>query len=128
VRVGLADDPDSLFGGLQWRVPLAQVGPGRFLVQPGVDIGIVDGPIDFFLRGTLHLGYMIPISNDFSIYPLAGPALIWTTADDNQGNNGSDTNLGIDVGVGAQFKNFALELWVGAVDSFDLTLGLSFNL
>lgn len=123
VRIGVTSDPDGLFGGVQWRLPLTQLGPGKLVVQPGADIGIVEGPADFFLRGTLHFGYMIPISNDFSIYPLAGPSLIWATADGN-----SDTNLGVDLGVGGQFKKFALELWIGTVDSFDVTVGLSFNL
>ncbi len=123
VRVGVTSDPDSLFAGLQWRVPLAQVGPGKFVVQPGADIGIVDGPVDLFIRGTAHLGYMIPVSNDFSLYPLVGPSLVWSKFD-----GGSDTNIGLDLGVGAQFQNFALELWFGAVDSFDVTAALSFNL
>jgi hypothetical protein len=123
LRVGVTSDPDSLFGGLQWRVPLSQVGPGKLMLQPGADIGIVDGPVDLFLRGTLHLGYMIPVSNDLSVYPLVGPSLVWAKAGD-----ASDTNIGLDVGVGGQFKNFALELWFGAVDSFDVTVGLSFNL
>lgn len=123
VRVGLSSDPDSIFAGLQWRVPLTQLGPGKLVVQPGADIGLVDGPVDLFLRGTAHFGYLIPISNDFSIYPLAGPTLIYAKFDGN-----SDTDFGVDVGVGAQLKKFAVELWIGAVDSFDLNLALSFNL
>lgn len=123
LRLGVTSDADSLFAGLQWRVPLAQLGPGHLVIQPGADIGIVDGPVDFFLRGTAHFGYMIPVNSDLSLYPLAGPTLIWAKYD-----GGSDSDIGIDVGLGAQFKNFALELWVGAVDSFDATLALSFNL
>lgn len=123
VRVGVSSEPDSIFAGLQWRVPLTQLGPGKLVVQPGADIGLVDGPVDLFIRGTAHFGYLIPVSSDLSLYPLAGPSLIYAKFDGD-----SDTDLGVDVGVGAQFKKFALELWVGAVDSFDFNLALSFNL
>lgn len=123
LRVGVTNDADALFAGLQWRVPLGQAGPGKLLLQPGADVGIVDGPVDLFIRGTLHFAYVLPLTSDVAIYPLAGPTLIWATYD-----GGSDTDLGVDVGVGLQFQSFALELWIGAVDSFDATLALSFNL
>ncbi len=124
LRIGGSSGPDSIFAGLQWRIPLAtQVGPGKLLIQPGADIGLVEGPVDLFIRGTLHLGYLIPLNRDIALYPLVGPELIWAKAGDV-----SDTDVGLDVGVGLQFRKFALELWVGAVDSFDAQLAISFNL
>ena len=123
LRLGLTNNPDSIFAGLQWKAPIAQVGPGRLGVQPGADIGLVDGPVDLFIRGTLHFTYVVPLTHDIQIYPLAGPTLFWAKAGDN-----SDTDFGVDVGGGIQFQKFALELWFGAVDSADATLAVSFNL
>lgn len=81
LRAGVTSDPDSLFAGLQWRVLMNQGGPGRLALQPGGDLAIVDGPVDFLVRGTLHLGYLIPISDTLSMYPLLGPSLIWALGD-----------------------------------------------
>ena len=92
------------------------------MLQPGADFALVDGPIDFFIRGTAHFAYVIPLSSKLDIYPLAGPIALYADAGD------SDLGIGLDVGVGLNFQQFAIEAWFGIEDSPDLTLGLSFTL
>ncbi len=129
VRLGLTDDVDTLFGGLQWRVPIAKSGKGSFIVQPGVDLGLgLDDPINFMIRGTAHFGYLFPVSEDVSLYPLLGPTLVLYNRDDQNGSD-NNTELGVDIGLGVQFQQFALELWLALSDDIpDVTVAVSFNL
>jgi hypothetical protein len=122
-RVGLIDDPDSVFFGFQYRAPLTPMGPGTLTIKPGVDLAIVDGPVDFMLRGTLHFEWIIPVNRNVALYPLLGPGIYYVNADGID-----DTEVGLDVGFGALFKGFSLELWVGAVDAPDLTLSVAFSI
>lgn len=123
VRVGLIDDPDSVFFGFQYRAPLTAMGPGTLTIKPGIDLGIVDGPIDFLLRGTLHFEWIIPVNRNVALYPLIGPGLYYVSSD-----GADDSEVGLDVGFGALFKGFSLELWVGAVDAPDLTFAIAFSI
>ena len=130
LRLGLTDDPDTLFAGAHWRVPFARGGQGVFVVQPGVDFGIgIDDPTNFMIRGTAHFGYMFPVAPDIVLYPLLGPSLILINRDVGDDDSDTDTEAGVDLGIGAQFRQFALELWFGlSDDTTDLTLAISFNL
>jgi len=124
LRLGFTDDPDSIFIGAQWRVPLGHAGSGYFMLQPGLDVSpLVDGPVDFYLRGTLHFGFMIPASRELWIYPLLGPVVFYVN-----GDGFDDTGIGLDAGLGFQFNQFSVELWVGLEDSPDFTISFSFNL
>ena len=128
-RAGITDDVDTLFGGAHWRVPFSRSGKGTFVIQPGVDFGLgLDDNLNFMIRGTAHFGYMFPVSPDVILYPLVGPSLILYNFDTNDGSD-NDTEVGVDLGIGAQFRQFALELWFGISDDIpDLTLAVSFNL
>lgn len=122
-RVGLTDDPDALFLGFQYGIPLAESGPGLFLFEPGVDFGIIEGPADFFIRGTFHFKYLIPIGRgDFVFYPLIGPAIFYIDFD-----NGDDTEVGMDFGFGFGFRQFSFELWAGFSDIPDITFSFAFH-
>lgn len=128
-RVGLTDDPDSIFGGAIWRVPFQRVGKGIFIVQPGVDFGLgIQDNFNFMIRGTAHFGYMFKPSADVILYPLLGPSFVLYNFDTGDGSD-SESELGVDLGFGAQFKQFALELWFGISDEVpDITFAVSFNL
>lgn len=115
-RVGLTDDPDSVFLGFHYGVPLSRLGQSFLVMRPGVDLAVVDGPVDFFLRGTFHFNFVFPLSGNFSIYPLVGPTLVYYNWD-----GGDDTEVGIDLGFGFGVDRFSFEVWAGVSDIPDIT-------
>jgi len=129
-RVGITDDVDTIFGGVQWRVPFARAGEGIFVVQPGGDFGLgLSDNVNFMFRGTAHFAYMFRVSPDVILYPLLGPSLLIVNFDRANDDNDNDTGVGVDLGLGAQFRQFGLELWFGISDDVpDITLSVSFNL
>lgn len=123
-RVGLTNDPDALFLGFQYGIFLADAGSGFFLFEPGVDLGVAEGPVDFFLRGTFHFKFVVPVGRgDFAIYPLIGPALAYYNFDDNR----DDTEVGIDLGFGFGFKQFSFEIWAAFDQLPDITASFAFH-
>ena len=67
--MGLTDDPDALFLGFDYGVPISRVGVSTLVFEPGFDLGVADGPLDFFLRGTFHFQFIFPVGG-FDLYPL----------------------------------------------------------
>lgn len=131
VRVGLTDDPDTLFGGFFFEVPIGAAGPGVFVLDPGVDLGFgLDNNIDFTLRGTLHIEYFIPI-NQFYLYPLLGLSVMYVNIDNDRcggRDDCDDTDAGLDLGLGFAFlERFNLELYATAGDYPDLTFSFGFT-
>ena len=112
-RVGITDDPDTLFLGLHWLIDLAPAGPGVFNLRPGLDFGLgLDDPIDFMIKGAAHFAWEVPVSGQFVIYPLIGPSVTYLNFDSGIGD-GSETDLGVDIGFGFKFSRYAIELWLG---------------
>lgn len=124
VRVGLTDDPDALFGGFFYEIPLGAAGPGVFVLDPGGDIGIgLDDYVDFTLRGSLNIEYFIPI-NQFYLYPLMGLSVMYINFDNDRcrGNDCDHTEAGLNIGLGFAFlERFNLELYATVDDIPDLT-------
>lgn len=126
IRLGVTDDPSSIFVGAFWQVPLTQLGPGELRIQPGVDFAIVDGPIDFFIKGSGHFAWEVPIGNDLRLYPLFGPVLTIVSADRGRNDDDIDIGLGVDLGVGLGVDRFLFELWLGVEDTPDITFAFGF--
>lgn len=131
VRVGLTGDPDALFGGFFYEIPIGAAGPGVFVLDPGADLGIgLDEPIDFTLRGQLNIKYFIPI-NQFYLYPLMGLSLMYVNFDNDRcgRNDCDDTDVGLNIGLGFAFlERFNLELYATVADDFpDVTFSFGFS-
>ncbi len=79
--------------------------------------GILDEKLEYnVLQANLHGRYAIPMNADSSvtISPLGGPRLYrFKYRDCPFGSGCSETLLVFDVGVGAQFKNFGLDVYTG---------------
>lgn len=129
VRVGLTEGPDALFGGFFYEIPLGAAGPGVFVLDPGVDLGIgIDEPIDFTLRGQLNAKYFIPI-DQFFLYPLLGLSVMYVNFDNDRRGDDGHTDVGLNIGLGFAFlERFNLELYATAADDFpDLTVSFGFS-
>jgi hypothetical protein len=124
-RLGVTDDPDALFLGFSYAIPLSGGRSGVFVFEPGIDLGVGDDALDFFIRGTGHFKYLIPIgaSRDVVIYPLFGPEIIHFEFD----GPADDTEVGVDLGFGFGFRQVTFELWVGLSDVPDITLAFAFH-
>jgi hypothetical protein len=128
IRVGLTDDPDALFGGFFYEIPIGAAGPGVFVLDPGVDIGIgLDEPIDYTLRGQLNVKYFIPV-DQFYLYPLMGLSVMYVNFDNDRGDD-DRTDAGLNIGLGFAFlERFNIELYATAADDFpDLTVSFGFS-
>ena len=128
IRAGITDDPETLFVGAHWRVPLTNETRKSYpVLQPGVDFGLaLNDPLNFLVRGTAHFAYLFPVA-DVVLYPLLGPTAVLYHFDVG---GGSDTELevGVDLGGGIQFDWFAVELWFGITDEIpDITIMGAFN-
>ncbi len=131
VRVGLTDDPDTLFGGFFYEIPLGAAGPGVFVLDPGVDLGFgLDNNIDFTIRGQLNAKYFIPI-NQFYLYPLLGLSVMYVNIDNDRcggRDDCDDTDAGLNIGLGFAFlERFNVELYATAGDYPDLTFSFGFS-
>lgn len=130
VRVGITDSPDTLFGGFFYEIPLAPAGPGVFVLDPGVDLGLgLDDPISFTLRGQLNAKYFIPIDR-FYLYPLLGLSILYINYDcpGPDDDHCDDTDAGLNIGLGFAFlERFNLELYATVDDVPDLTVSFGFS-
>jgi hypothetical protein len=133
VRVGLVDHPDSIFAGFFYEIPIGAAGPGVFVLDPGVDLGLgLDDPVDFTLRGQLNVKYFIPI-NQFYLYPLLGLSVMYVNYDNDRcgrfNDDCDDTDAGLNIGLGFAFlERFNLELYATAADDVpDLTFSFGFS-
>ncbi len=130
VRLGITDDPDTIFGGFVWEVPLSGGQSGSFVVEPGLDVGIgLDDPVDFTIAGTAHFKYLIPIGGRGSYaYPLFGPMLYYINFDDRRRDD-DDFEVGVNIGGGIRFDRYEIDLWFGITDHIpDLAFAFTFRL
>jgi hypothetical protein len=129
LRVGVTDDPDSIFvGGFAVFENLG--GVPRLALEPGGDVGFGDeGPFDYFtLRFTLNFQYRVPLAGGQSTaFPLAGVNIYYINIDDCGGfGDCDDTDVGINIGGGFEFnRQFGIQLWITA-DYPDITIAGTF--
>jgi hypothetical protein len=130
VRIGFVDDPDTIFAGFFYEIPLGAAGPGVFVLDPGIDLGIGDEV--FTLRGQLNAKYFIPI-NQFYLYPLLGLSVLYANFDCGRDDRFDDDNCdgteaGLNIGLGFAFlERFNIELYATAGDAPDLTFSFGFS-
>lgn len=127
VRIGLVDDPDSVFAGFFYEIPLGAAGPGVFVLDPGVDLGVGDDL--FTLRGQLNAKYFIPVG-EFFLYPLLGLSIMYVNFDCGPRGDGDcdATEAGLNLGLGFAFlERFNLELYATVDDFPDLTFSFGFS-
>ena len=121
LRLGLTDDPDTLFVGFFYEAPLSWAGSGFFALEPGVDLGFGDD-VDFFtLRGTINGKYLIPVGSVF-LYPILGLSVYYINVD----GGGDDTWAGLNLGLGMRLDRFNFELTAGIDDLPDVTFSVGF--
>lgn len=128
-RVGLTDDPDTIFLGMQLTAGAGR--PGLRLI-PSIELGfgeIFDVDI-FTIRGNGNLAWAFPIGGGRGryVYPLVGAAVYYVNPDcDGCDDN---TEIGINVGVGFDITGITVELMLGLDDEEmpDITLAVAFTL
>jgi hypothetical protein len=126
LRFGLTDDPDTIFVGGFYDVPLSRTGSGIFVLAPGVDLGFGDD-VDFFtIRGALDMRYLVPVGRHVALYPLLGISLYYVNVDDCGADDCDDTSAGLDLGGGIRIGRFDVSLVLGIEDVPDLSLAFGF--
>jgi hypothetical protein len=125
VRVGVTDDLDSVFIGGQ--ADFDDIGGIQNLrLEPSLDLGYgrQETPlfeIDYFtLRLSGNAKYLVPIGSDgdMSFYPVGGLSIYYVNINDCD-RNCDDTDIGINLGVGFEFQQFAIDVWLGFDDDED---------
>jgi len=119
LRLGLTDDPDTIFIGVGADIPLTGGRSGLLVIEPSGDLGLGEfGDRDFFtIRGSANFKYFIPVGRDAMAYPLGGVSIYYINVEDG----GSDSDIGINLGGGIKFRQFGFELQLGVEDVPDLT-------
>lgn len=128
-RLGVSDEPDQVFGGVQWN--LGELAPGlRF--QPGLDIGF--GSDHTVLTGTFPVLYRFRKSPEFTPYLGGGVVLSWLDRDTRRGRSGgSDFDIAPVVSAGLEWPlsgggDLFLQLDLSAGDGQDARLLLGWLL
>jgi hypothetical protein len=123
IRLGLTDDPDTLFVGFFYEAPLSWAGSGFFALEPGVDLGFGEN-VDFFtLRGTLNAKYLMPLGTSVLLYPIFGISIYHINFDCR---GCDDTSAGVNLGLGMRLDHFNFELSAGLRDLPDITFSVGF--
>jgi hypothetical protein len=120
VRGGISVDPDQFyFGGHIETSPLID----HLYFRPNVEVGFGD---DLTLIGAnMEFVYKFANRRPWTLYAGGGPALNVAMRD---GDNGSDTNAGFNLLVGAeQAKGLFFEFKIGVVDSPDFKFGVGWT-
>jgi hypothetical protein len=129
VRVGLTDDPDSLFVGFFLEEPLSYGRSAIFAIEPGADVGF-GRDVDYFtIRGTLNGKVLFPVGRSAYLYPIFGLSLYYINFDDCNGCD--DTSVGGNLGLGFRIDRFNFELTFGIDDAAfypDITFNFGFLL
>ncbi len=119
LRVGLADDPDVVVGGVHFN--LGEIAE-HLRLQPSIELGIGDDHTTLFFTGALH--YRFNVNTGFT--PYAGGGLALGFIDRDRGRADDDTNFEIGLkatgGIEWQLSNakaFFVELQLGIGDVHD---------
>ncbi len=130
IPVGVDRDTNAIMVGFEGGCPPI---PGIVCISPALEVGrgsetysysgeflkqniIVDESVDYtVVTARVHGRYPFPIGEegDFAISPIVGPRFYRWMQDDCD-FEGCDENLFVlDVGAGAQYKNFGLDFFTG---------------
>jgi len=132
LRLGITDDPDSIFLGLVWEAPITRGRSGSFVVEPGLDVGIGDeGNAEYFtISASAHFKYLIPVGGHGSYaYPLFGPMLFYYNISDCDGDACDEIEAGVNIGGGFRFDRYEIDLWLAITDDIpDIAFAFTFRL
>lgn len=123
LRLGITDDPDTIYGGVQFQSVLSRGRSARIYFVPAIDFGV--GDHDFWLvRGTGHFEFHFPLGRDrsVSIFPLLGFEIDYYNWDLPEPADDDDVEAGLDVGGGFMWDRFKLSVWAGVRDVPDITI------
>jgi hypothetical protein len=132
IRGGITDNPDGVFIGGFYEIPIAPGGPGMFAIEPGLDLGFGDLGNDnadyWMLRLLAHGKFLIPV-NQFLLYPILGLSVNHIDFDCGKFDNNDcdDTDVALDLGAGFRWEHLSIEL-TAAIDwpDIDLSIGWTF--
>lgn len=115
LRLGVTDDPDTLFLGFFYEAPVTRAGRSFFALEPGIDLGF-DSDVDFFtIRGTLNGKFLFRAGRRFFLYPLVGLSIYYINVD-CPFEDCDDTSAGLNLGFGMRIERFNVELSLGLDD------------
>ena len=131
-RLGITDDPDSIFVGFVWETPITTGRSGAFVVEPGLDVGIGDEFDAEYITvsASAHFKYLIPVGRQGSYaYPLFGPMLFYYNIADCDGDRCSELEAGVNIGGGFRFDRYEIDLWLAITDDIpDIAFAFTFRL
>lgn len=130
LRLGLTDDPESFFAGVQFQTLLSGGRSARIYFVPGVDFGIGDeGPDYWTVRGTGHFEFHFPLGRrgDVSIFPLVGLTLYYINFDLPEDFDDDEIDIAVDAGGGFMWDRFKFEVWLGVDDEWAPEVTVAFG-
>jgi hypothetical protein len=127
VRIGLTSDPDQLvLGGF---LSLDDLMTKNLRLEPSLLAGIGDDFTTVRLCG--HFKYLFPdVAEDFVFYPIGGISIwYWNWDYERYGTKLSDsgTEVGLDIGGGASYEDFSLDVTLGIGDTPDFLVTFSYR-
>lgn len=124
LRLGITDDPDTFFGGIQFQSLISGGRSVNIYFVPAVDFGVGDDVDFWFVRGAGHFEFHFPLSRDryASVFPLIGFEVYYYNLDLPEGVDDDGFEPGLDVGGGIMFDRFKFSLYAGLEDVPDITL------
>ncbi|MBN1357125.1 hypothetical protein JXA40_12755 [bacterium] len=121
LRGGFTSDPDQFIGGGHIRI--MDLIDDQFVLEPAVVAGFGDDITTF--RASVFASYRFDVGTDFLIYPIAGISLWHYDFDESFDGDGNE--VGLDLGGGIEYNNFALELTLGLGDIPDFMIVASYT-
>ena len=123
IRGGISVNPDQFyFGGHLETKPLVD----RLHFRPNLEVGVGDDLV--LIAANMEFVYKFTRNRPLNLYAGAGPALNIFMADDQGEGNGSDTEAGFNILVGAETpKGLFFEFKIGAIDSPDFKFGVGYT-
>jgi hypothetical protein len=123
VRGGISVDPDQFYVGGHYETSELV---DRLHFKPNIELGIGDNVTTIALN--MEFVYKFPRKSDWGIYAGAGPGVNFYSVDTNGRGDGTNTEGGFNLLVGAENRSgLFFEMKVGAVDSPDLKFGVGWT-
>lgn len=126
LRVGLTDDPDTLFLGGHMALHTQSIRALR--IEPSMELGFGDDVDLLALRANANFKIMFPVSREAAFYPIIGPYLYYITLDEDTGCGDCDeTEFGINLGIGFAISGFGFDFAFSLPDAPDFTFTVSYT-
>lgn len=118
LRLGITDDPDAFYAGIQFQTLISGGRSARIYFVPAVDFGLGDDPDFWTIRGTGHFEFHFPLGRDrrASLFPLVGFEIYYINLDLPEPIDDDRLEPGLDIGGGFMWDRFKFSLWAGFDD------------